>query len=152
MRPFLFLMQNLIQNINSQGIRFALLNVILAIFCGISFVGVLALTTTLGRPFPYLILLALYALLFLGLWLFFGNRLSGNSTQNRTTAALAASPLFLLGFLSYLSAISVMVLELFIPDIAAAASPFLAIFLGTLLIIGGFGCMLIILLPTKSLT
>lgn len=104
------------ENHLGNGLRLALLNSVLAVFCILSFLGTLGAVTLLSTwralvigdqsaymPFPYPVLLLLYVALFIIAWVRFGRRLRGARGQIFWTALVGALPLFGLSLLGYAS-------------------------------------------------
>ncbi len=99
----------------TNGLRLALLNAGLAIFCIVSFLGTLFVVTSLSRrrfagsgdpstsvPFPYPVLLLAYGLMFLLAWAWCGRRLPGSRPARLQAALIGALPLLGLSLLGYL--------------------------------------------------
>ena len=137
-----------------NGLRLALLNVALAVFCIVSFLGTLLVVTSLNRlnpnrvgspfsevPVPYPLLLLLYAIMFLISWVRFGHRLPYAGRARFRTALVGTGPLFGLSLLGYIAAVGAL-----ISDEIPAASFFVFGGLLTLILLAGIACVCLICL------
>lgn len=146
------------QNPWTNGWRLALLNAGLAAFCIISFMGILFAVELLSNwrmvanggdpsaeiPFPYLLLLALYALIYLLAWLWFGRRLSGTQPERRLTALVGVSPLLALSLLGYTAAAVILILNIFGIFIMPVGSIFAFGFMATLILFASLTCIVLL--------
>ena len=143
------------QNPWGNGLRLAVLNAALAVFCIISFLGLLEATVLLSTwlmsarggdpsamvPFPFPVLLLLYAALFLITWFRFGRRLAGTRRDKCQAAVIGALPLFGLSLLGYASAVWMFVFGNFNAHQMLAASVFIYTIISTLILFAGLICI-----------
>ena len=122
-----------------NGLRFAVLNAILAGFCAFSFVGTLFAVTMVELPFPYPLLFGLYILLFLGAWVWFGRRLPGNRRARLHAALVGVAPLLGLSLLGYLATVGMLLFN----DVM---SFFVGLLLATLVLCAALTCVAIVVL------
>jgi hypothetical protein len=146
------------QNPKANGLRLALLNTLLAAFCIVSFLGVLTVITAINQniyanggapadaiPFPFPLLLLLYAALFPVVWMWFGGRLPGSQRERSVTAWLGAVPLFGLSFLGYISMVGAIIVNQVNPQTIPIATVFVSGGMATLILLAGIVCVGIIL-------
>lgn len=151
------------QNPWTNSLRLAFLNAVLAAFSAFSFLGVLYLISWINHlryasganssselPFPYPILMLLYAVLFPVAWIYFGRRLSGTRQERIITGLIGAGPLFALSVVGYLGVGGGLVLNEMNPDIIPAASFFVFGGISTLIMFAGITCTGLILLTSRS--
>src|SRR5512138_113051 len=151
------------QNPWVNGIRLAFLNAVLVAFSILSFLGVLYLISWINQfryanganpsselPFPYLVLMLLYAVVFLAAWIWFGRRLHGTRQEWIVTGLIGAGPLFVLSVVGYLGVGGGLVLKEMNPDIIPAASFFVFGGISTLIMFAGITCTGLILLTSRS--
>jgi hypothetical protein len=113
----------------SSGLRILAANFVVAVLCVTSFFGVLAAVTWMNErahasgvpaardiPFPFLSLLACYAVIYFVLWVSIARRLPTSGRPRLLTAFIGASPLFGLSLLGYLTAAGEFVLDMLYND------------------------------------
>jgi hypothetical protein len=161
MKPFRLFQPG--QNPWSNGLRLALLNATLAAFSVISFMGVLYTISWINQlrfakgaspsselPFPYLVLMLLYAILFLVVWIWFGRRLHGIWQERIITVLIGSAPLFVLSVLGYAGVIGAVVFNEMNPDTVPAGSVFVFGGISTLILFAGVTCVGLISLASRA--
>lgn len=151
------------QNPWANGLRLALLNATLAAFSIISFMGVLSIISWINQlrfasgtspsselPFPYLVLMLLYAILFLVAWVWFGRCLPGTRREKIIAVLVGSAPLFVLSVLGYAGVIGAVVFNEMNPDTVPAGSVFVFGGISTLILFAGITCAGLILLASST--
>ena len=146
----------------ANGLRLAVLNAGLAAFSIVSFLGVLAIVSWINQlrlasgnnssalPFPYLLLMLLYAILFLLAWGSFGRGLSGSWREKIITVLLGCAPLFVLSALGYAGVFGAVLFNEMNPDVVPAGSVFVFGGISTVILVAGTACAGVILLASGT--
>lgn len=145
-----------------NGLRLALLNGTLAAFCIGSFLGVLWIVSWLNQlrlaiygpsselPFPYPVLLLLYAVLCLIAWVWFARRLPNARRARIITALVGSVPFFGLSLLGYVGVIGALIFHALDPGAIPAGSFYVFGAIATLILFAAMTCVaLISLAPAK---
>ena len=161
MKPFRLLQPG--QNPWVNGLRLALLNATLAACSTISFLGVLSIISWINQlrfangaspsselPFPYLVLMLVYAILFLVAWVWFGRRLPGTRREKIIAGLVGSAPLFVLSLLGYAGVFGAVVFNEMNPDTIPAGSVFVFGGIATLILFAGIVCAGLILLASRA--
>lgn len=140
------------ENPLQNGLRLAALNFALAIVCIFIFVGTLgtlslisSLFQTYVLPFPFLVLLILFTIIFLATWVGFAKRL--RLTQNNKhfqTSFIGAIPLLGLSLLGYINVILTLVFGDFNANQMLEASVWIYGVISTLILMSGLSCIVLI--------
>ncbi len=161
MKPFRLFLPG--QNPWGNGLRLALLNAVLAAFSVLSFLGVLSIISWINQlqyargagpsselPFPYPVLMLLYAILFIIAWIWFGRRLTGTRRERIIATLVGSVPLFGLSILGYVSVIAAFVLNGINSDPMSGAGTFVFGGISTLILFAGIACAGLILLVSRT--
>lgn len=136
-----------------NGLRLALLNITLAAFSGCSFMGVLFFVARLNRlglandstssevPFPYLVLMLMYLILFFAAWFLFARHLTNGRRERTITILVGAGPLFGMSILGYAGVIGLLVFDEFNPGLIPTGSFFVFGGIATLILLAGIACV-----------
>jgi hypothetical protein len=151
------------QNPWTNGLRLLLLNAALAGFSGGSFMGVLFLVSWINHlrlarggsasdelPFPYLVLMGLYTILFVFAWIWFGRRLPYSWRARIITAVVGAAPLFGLSVVGYVGVIGAVIFEGVHPGTIPVASFYVFGGISTLILLTGMTCVGLISLIRRN--
>ena len=136
-----------------NGLRLALLNIMLAAFSGCSFIGVLSFVAWLNRlglandstssevPFPYPALMLMYSILFFAAWFLFARRLTNGRRERTITTLVGAGPLFGMSLLGYAGVIGALAFDEFNPGLIPTGSFFVFGGIATLILLAGIACV-----------
>jgi MFS family permease len=144
--------------LRERGLVLGVLNLSLAVLCGITFVGVLAATLILSVwlqsytgnprlsvPFPWYALLPLFVVAFLVMWIRFARGLQPEPRSRLVrTGLLGAAPLFGLSLIGYMAVAWTSATGDFGPNSMLEAAVFIYGVLSTLILFAGVTCALIV--------
>lgn len=131
----------------SDGVRIALMNVLLAAGCSGTFLGTLAAISALNErglarngssaqdiPFPYMTLLVSYAVICPAVWVWIGWRLPATGQPRFWTSLIGAIPMVGLSLVGYAAAACVSIVIAISPESFPIAGVFVFAFLATLVL------------------
>ena len=141
------------QNPWANGVRMALLNLFLAMFCAGTFFGTLAVVSLYNQclyanggsaadslPFPFLPLFLLYAILLPVVWLWLGRRLPHVGRERMLAACMGAGSLTIVGFLGLAAAVGLALWNEWLPNQLPVASVFVFSGLAILILLASLVC------------